>query len=403
MVISEKETKIYGTRILEANFGAYYSGKRRALNEGGTSSSKTYSILQILIIIARSSRTQKLISIVSESLPHLKRGCIRDFMNIMGAEFDDKRYNKSEQTYNFGNCVVEFFPADDPAKMRGGRRDILFINECNNVSYNSFMELDKRTKQFTFLDWNPVSEFWVHEKRMKEMPENEYIHSTYLDANVGGTSVLPREVVDNIEVEKHRDPNWWHIYGLGLLGKIEGLVYQVDFGQVDTLPAGRPFYGLDFGFSSDPTVLEKNVVVGDQLYSKELFYDRSGLTNDQIGQAMVLLGITDEPIYADPSQPQSIEEIRQLGFNIKEAVKGKGSVEFGIKAVNQYYQHWTSDSPNCIKEQRNCRYIEDRITGVLTDKITHTWSHGMDARRYGVSSHSFGTGRPRVKTAAWRF
>ena len=141
------------------------------------------------------------------------------------------------------------------------------------------------------------------------------------------------------------------------------------------------------GFSADPTVLVKNVILGDKLYSQEMFYDRTGLTNDMIAREMELCGVKHEPIYPDPDEPKSAEELRRLGFNVIEAVKGKGSVEFGIQKTNQYYQHWTKGSLNCIKEQRNFRFIKDRITGAFTDKTTHQWSHGMNARRYPVASY----------------
>ena len=229
------------TRIFDANIAAYRGGKRRALNEGGTSSSKTYSILQLLILVAQNAKAPFLVSVVSESLPHLKRGCIRDFMSIMGDEFDDSRYNRSEHTYAFRNGTIEFFPADEPSKMRGGRRDVLFINEANNVAWSAYRELDIRTRLFTFLDWNPVSEFWCHEHGLIAQPENAYIHSTYLDA----LAVLPKEVISNIESNRD-DPNWWNVYGLGRIGKVEGLVYP-SFSQVDDMPPGDAFFGLDFG------------------------------------------------------------------------------------------------------------------------------------------------------------
>jgi len=366
------------TTIYEQNIEAWQGGKRRALNEGGTSSSKTYSILQILILIARGAKSQFLISVVSESLPHLKRGCIRDFQNILGNEFDGNLYNKTEHTYNFGNGVIEFFPADEPSKMRGGRRDILFINEANNVSYDSFRELDIRTRLFSFLDWNPVSEFWVHENGLITQPENAYIHSTYLDA----VDVLPREVIDNIESNKN-DPNWWNIYGLGKLGKIEGLVYP-SFEQIDYIPNKDVFYGLDFGYSNDPTVLVKCAINGNDLYSQELIYE-AGLTNDDIAHRMDELGVRRnyDEIFADSAEPKSIAEIHKFGFNIKPCPKGADSVEYGHQKIRQFNQYWTKDSLKCIKEQRNFRYIPDK-DGKFTDKTTHQFSHGMDARRYGV-------------------
>ncbi len=378
------------TVIFKNNLEAYTTrGKRRALNEGGTSSSKTYSILQLLISIAQSSKEKMIISVVSESLPHLKRGCIRDFMNIMGDDFEDSRWNKTDSIYNFDNVIWEHFPADDPSKQRGGRREILFINEANNVAYEAFRNLDKRTKLFTFLDWNPVSEFWAHEKdrngeSMIDYPENVYIHSTYLDA----IKVVPKDTIDNIESEKERDPNWWNVYGLGLLGKIEGLVYPewMEHEQLDKLPEGKIFFGLDWGYT-DPTVLVGNVIIDDCLYSKEYIYE-SKLTNGELSLKMIDAGVKQQydEIIADSEDPKSIEEMYRLGWNIKPCIKIKGSVEFGHKRVRHFNQYWTKDSLNCIKEQRNFMYITDRH-GRITENTTHKWKHGMDARRYAVTTH----------------
>lgn len=355
-------------------------GKRRALNEGGTSSSKTYSILQVLILIAQNAKSQFLVSVVSESFPHLKRGCIRDFQSIMGENFRKERWNKTDSIYDFGSAKMEFFSADDSSKMRGARRDILFLNEANNVPYDAYRELDIRTRRFTFLDWNPVSEFWAHEHGLMKAPENAYIHSTYLDAK----DVLPPEIVGNIESNRDKDPNWWNVYGLGRIGKVEGLVYP-NFGQVDSLPdGGFVFYGLDFGYSTDPTAMAKNVLKGDELYSQELLYE-SGLTNQAIAQRMEELGVKKhhDLIIADSSEPKSIDEIRGYGFNVKGCKKGADSVEFGHQKVRQLKQFWTKDSLNGIKEQRNYRYLTDK-DGKLTSKTTHLFSHLMDARRYGV-------------------
>lgn len=371
--------RIKATRIYEDNARAWISGKRRVLNEGGTASSKTWSILQLLILIAQNARSPLLISVVSESLPHLKRGAIRDFFLILDESPDNNsRYNKTEQRYTFGKGIIEFFGADEAAKVRGPRRDILFINEGNNVPWETARGLDIRTHKFTFVDWNPVSEFWAHTKWIGQ-PENAYVHSTYQDA----IDVLPPEVIANIESNKDTDPNWWNIYGLGLIGKVEGLVYPY-FNQIDALPGGDIFYGLDFGYSNDPTTLVKCIIRGDELYCEELIYE-TGLTNDAIAYQMAELGINRnlDEIFADSAEPKSIEEIYQRGFNIKGAPKGPGSVEYGHQKVRQYKQFWTKDSVNCIKEQRNYRYIQDK-NGKLTDKTTHNFSHGMDARRYGI-------------------
>ncbi len=368
------------TRIFKENLFAYKDGKRRALNEGGTASSKTWSVLQLLILIAQHAKSKLLISVVSESLPHLKRGAIRDFFNILGESSDNNsNYNKTEQTYRASqNGVIEFFGADEADKVRGPRRDILFINEGNNVPWETARGLDIRTAKFTLVDWNPVSEFWAHEYWIGQ-PENAYIHSTYQDA----LQILPAEVVANIESNKDKDPNWWNVYGLGRLGKVEGLVYPF-FSQVKELPQGEVFYGLDFGFSTDVTALIKNVIIGDSLYSQELIYER-GLTNHDIAVMMSERGIRkhSEEIFADSAEPKSIEEIYQYGFNIKPCPKGPGSVEYGHQKVRQYKQCWTEDSLYCIKEQRNFRYMPDK-NGKLTEKTTHIWSHGQDARRYAL-------------------
>lgn len=373
------------TNVFDELIEAWHGDKRRCLLEGGTSSSKTYSMLQFLIWLAQETPKPLLISLVSESLPHLKRGMIRDFFNILGESTDNNPYwSKTEFTYKRPDWKgeFEFFGADDASKVRGPRRQILGINEGNNIPWETARGLDIRTSMFTIVDWNPVSEFWAHEF-WKGEPENAYSHSTYLDAR----AVLPVQTITDIESYRDKDPNWWNVYGLGLIGKIEGLVYP-NFEQVDELPMGVVFYGLDYGFSADPTVMVKNVLLGDKLYSQQMFYDYSGLTNGQIAQKLSLLGVKNEPIYPDPDEPKSAEEIRQKGFNVLEAVKGKGSVEFGTQKVNNCYQHWTKDSLECIKEQRNFRFIKDKLTGEFTDRTTHQWSHGMAARRYAVATHT---------------
>lgn len=383
--------RVIPTRVYKANILAYLSGKkRRALNEGGTTSSKTHSILSLLIYIAQNALKPLIISITSESLPHLRRGCIRDFVRILGDEYDDNKFNKSEHIYNFGNAIMEFFPADDPTKMRGSRRDILFINEANNVSYDAYRELDIRTSRFTFLDWNPTCEFWAHTEGLIDDPLTEFIHSTYLDVKEvlhnfdEVTRLTIQAVIDNIESNRDKDPNWWNVYGLGKVGNIEGLVHP-HFVQVDSMPdSGMSFFGLDFGFTNDPTALVHNKIVGDCLYSDVLIY-QNGLTNQEISNYMQSIGVRKhyDEIFADCAEPKSIEEIRLNGWNIKASPKGADSVMAGIQLVNQYKQHWTKRSVDGIKEMRNYRYITDR-DGRITNKPIDAFDHAIQARQYGV-------------------
>ena len=372
------------TNVYDRNRAALRNPRiRRAINQGGTSSSKTYSILQLLIHVATGSKKPLIISIVAESLPHLKRGAMRDFFAILGDAYKEENHNKTNYTYKIGKCIIEFFSADNSTKLRGGRRDILFINECNNITYEAFRELDKRTRIFTFLDFNPTNEFWAHEFLIP-FPENDFIHSTYLDAR----QCLEPSVVKNIESERDKDPNWWNIYGMGLVGKISGLVYP-KFNLIDSMPdLARcvEVFGLDFGFSGDPAVLTRHLIVPGQkrIYSDELFYERD-LLNAHINQKMLDLKMEKNgfEIFSDSADPKDIADLCTYGWNVLPCIKGPGSVEFGIKKVNEYEQFWTKSSTNCIKEQRNCMYIKDK-DGNLTDKITHYWTHGLDSRRYAL-------------------
>ncbi|KKL93225.1 hypothetical protein LCGC14_1876780, partial [marine sediment metagenome] len=316
------------TRVFNETLDAWLENKRRALHEGGTSSSKTYSILQFLIKLAEETKVPLLISVVSESLPHLKRGAITDFFNILGeGQKNNPHYKMTEFTYQRPEWKgrIEFFGADDQGKVRGPRRDILFINEGNNVPWETARALDIRTSTFTIVDWNPVGEFWVQQYETGEgkmvpgwlsYPDSAYCHSTYLDALEAG--VLPAQKALDIESYRDTDPNWWNIYGLGMQGRIEGLVHP-NFDNshiVDRLPDGDYFYGLDFGFSGDPAVLTKNVIIDDALYSQELFYEK-GLTNDAIARKMDLAKIrkNHDEIYADSAEPKSIQEIYDKHFN----------------------------------------------------------------------------------------
>jgi len=381
-----RTTKVY-TDILRAWTG----GKKGILLEGGTYAGKTYSALQFLITLASEHKLD--IDIVSESVPHLKGGCIKDFFNITGEPQDNnKYYNQTDHIYKGFKAVMTFLSADNE-KALGMRRDILFINEGDTLSWETAKELISRTNVFVIIDWNPRSEFWAHEYYVND-PKWAYSHSTYLDA----LDVIPPGKREDIEDLGRKDPNYQNIYQLGLLGKVEHLVHPY-FKQIDELPEGHYIYGLDFGFGpyspqglvgGDPTVLTKNVIIGDNLYSKQMFYTRKPLTNDDISRETELLNVSrTDPIYPDPNEPKSAEELRLKGWNVQETEKGPGSVKFGIQKVNQYYQFWTSDSLECIKDQRNYKYIKKKDSSgeYLSDDTTHQWSHGMDSRRYAVASY----------------
>ncbi len=401
--ITIKTTKVY-----EAILQAWNDGKKGILLEGGTYSSKTYSALQALIAIASDKNMPKTldIDIVSESIPHLKGGCIKDFFNILDETLpNNPQYNQTDRVYRGKGWkgVLTFLSADNE-KALGMRRDILFINEGDTLYWEVAKELISRTNIFTIIDWNPRSEFWAHEY-YKDDPKWDYDHSTYLDA----LDVIPQGKKDDIVDLGGKDPNYHNIYELGLLGKIAGVVFPY-FDQVDELPTGQPLYGLDYGFASDPTVLVKSIVIGDSLYSQEMFYDDSALTNDDIARKMTLCNISGL-IHADPTEPKSAEELRRLGFNVVAIDKAYANTSFGIKQVNAYHQYWTKGSLGCIKEQRNCHYIKRREPNTgrvyLSDDISHQWSHGMKARMYSVAtykgeSQGYRTTTPRRRVLARR-
>ena len=378
------------TRVFNETMDAWLEGKRRVLHQGGTSSSKTFSVLQFLKEVAEQAKEPLLITVVSESLPHLKLGAIADFFNILGESpvKTNPNWRMTDFTYQRPDWKgkVQFFGADDAGKASGPRRQVLFINEGNNVPWVTARALDVRTDMFTIVDWNPTGEFWVHEYLsgsdvipgwIHDTENNAYVHSTYLDA----VDVLPQSVIDRIEANKN-DPNWWRVFGEGLTGKLEELVHP-NYEIVDQLPEGYYFYGLDFGFTNDPSVLTKNCIIGGDLYSQEIFY-KVGMTNNAIAQRMDLAKVskfTDE-IWADSAEPKSIQEIAEKGFNIVGADKKPGSVEYGIQKVNQYRHFWTKGSVNCMKEQDNYRYIKKTTDGgreYISDDTTHFFSHGMDS------------------------
>ncbi len=396
------------TKVYESVLRAWNSGKKGILLEGGTYSSKTYSALQALIAIASDSNMPQTldIDVVSESIPHLKGGCIKDFFNILDETLSNNpQYNQTDRVYRGKGWkgVLTFLSADNE-KALGMRRDILFINEGDTLYWEVAKELISRTNIFTIIDWNPRSEFWAHEYYRND-PKWGYDHSTYLDA----LEVIPKGKQEDIEDLGGKDPNYHNIYELGLLGKVEGVVFPY-FDQVDELPNGQPLYGLDYGFASDPTVLVRSIVIGDSLYSQEMFYDASALTNDDIARKMTLCNISGL-IHADPTEPKSAEELRRLGFNVVAIDKAYANTAFGIKQVNAYHQYWTKDSLGCIKEQRNCHYIKRREPNTgrvyLSDDISHQWSHGMKARMYSIAtykgeSQGYRTTTPRRRVLARR-
>lgn len=352
--------------------------KRVKIIQGGTSSAKTISILLILIDIAQSHK-DKTISIVSESFPHLRRGAIKDFLEIMEGHgyYKDDLWSKTDFTYRFETgSKIEFFSADSPDKVRGPRRDILFINEANNISFDTYTQLAIRTDGDIYLDYNPVSEFWVNTEILNKQ-ENNYIIVTYKD-----NEALSKTIVDEIESRKD-NKYFWQVYGLGLLSDHEGKIYR-DWQIIDEIPheAKLERYGVDFGYSNDPTAIIALYYYNGGYIVDEITYQK-GLSNKQI--ADILLNKEKQLVIADSAEPKSIDEINSYGIPISGAEKGKDSVSHSIQMVQEQRISMTSRSLNVIREYRNYLWQTDKQGKVLNIPEDH-FKHSMDAIAYALTS-----------------
>jgi len=355
--------------------------KRIRIVQGGTSASKTISILLYLIALAQTDTTPTLTSVVSESFPHLRRGCIRDFLNIMQGHhyFKDANWNKSESTYVFeSGSKIEFFSADQAPKLRGGRRDRLFLNEANNIPYEAFNELEVRTKEFIFIDYNPTTEFWSFTDVEPQRNDWEKIILTYLD-----NEALDKNIIDSIE---QRRPNkaWFQVYGLGLLGEVETRIYK-GWTIIDEVPFGARLerYGIDFGYSNDPTSIVAIYYYNGGYIIDEIAYSK-GLVNKQIAD-IIKFQPNKALVIADSAEPKSIDEIRLEGVTIMPSKKGSGSLLQGIQFVQGQQVSMTKNSVNVIKEYRNYVWITDK-DGKIINEPDHLYSHAMDAIRYAITS-----------------
>jgi phage terminase large subunit len=353
--------------------------KRIKIIQGGTSAGKTFGILPILIHKAASQSGLE-ISIVAESVPHLRRGCLRDFLKIMRwiNRYHDERYNKSHLKYTFANgSFIEFFSADDSSKLRGARRDILYINECNNVTFEAYNELSIRTKREIFLDFNPANEFWVH-RELKDDDDADFIILTYKD-NQG----LDEGIVKQIEKNRLKAKtsaywaNWWTVYGEGKIGQLQGAVFT-NYKIIDSIPneARLIGIGLDFGYSNDPTA-----IIGVYKYNEFRILDeikyQTGMLNSDISKILP----EDVPIYADSAEPKSIADIQRYGKIIKGVTKGKDSINYGIDVMQRQSYMVTSKSTNLIKELRSYCWDKDK-TGKQLNKPVDNYNHALDAVRY---------------------
>lgn len=370
-----RELTIKATEVFQKNYDAT---KRFVVNIGGSRSTKTYSILQLLIVKALSSEEPLTISVVRKSFPSLRISVMRDFFNIL-KELDlysVENHNKSEHTYTLGQTIIEFFSIDDAQKRRGTKRDILYVNEANELTSEDFFQLQVRTTTQIYMDFNPSEYFWFNTE-LESREDVQVIKSTYKD-----NPYLNEDQVKEIERLQFTDYQYYQIYALGEFAGDVDLVYTHTV--VDTIPTDKAkliALGMDFGFTNDPTTLIEVWKQGEDLYLNEILYD-TNLTNSDIAEKLREAGVDRYmEIIADSAEPKSIEEISRMGFNIKPAMKGPDSIKNGIDILKRHKINVTKESTNLIQEFRRYKWVTNK-EGQKLNKPIEQWNHALDAVRY---------------------
>lgn len=377
------------TEIFERN---YDSKAKIVINRGGTRSSKTWSLNQLCALWLISGNygdgnyiSEGVWTTVRKYRTNLDGTVIRDFEDILKAEgwYIKVDHNKTKKQYRYGKRLVEFIGADDEQKLRGAKRNILYCNEANELEYKQeFFQLLMRTENKIFLDFNPDDEqIWINQeleiKRSNEVNDVEVIVSNYKN-----NSFLPKSLIKEIEYLQQTDKEFWKIYGLGEYGNISGLVYE-NVKYVDSMPDCRLVaYGLDFGYSIDPSACVAVYRKDDQLYLKEIIYERE-LTNQDLAERLRPIIGRDEVI-CDSAEPKSIEEIYRLGLNAKPATKGRDSILNGIDILKRFKINVVNSS-NLRREFRTYKWATDKNGNSLQKPIGS--DHLLDALRYVALIH----------------
>lgn len=374
------------------------------ISQGGRGSGKTYSILQLLILYClRNSNENKIISIVAATMPMLKRGAIRDFKDLMIKLnlWQNKDWNKSESIYNLFGNTIEFFSIEDEGRARGPARSVLYINECNLLSYETAFQLISRTQEKVVIDFNPVAEFWAH----TEILQNENFKGKigFLKTNFTDNGELPQSIVDAIIARAKKDENYKRVYVLGEIGNIDGLIFN-NFEEINNIPneikekASIQYFGMDWGYSNDPTTIIEVYILGDRtnpvqkIYINELFYsplESLRPNNPAKEMARIIKEQTNGryQVICDNSDLNLKDDVQSFGINIEPFNKPAGSVNFGIEIMKDADIYITKNSINTLKEFRQYVYSKDRQGQIKRDsknnpKPIGIWNHSIDAIRY---------------------
>ncbi len=368
------------------------SNKKIVINRGGTRSSKTYSIAQLSVLWLLTGECGKdnyiykgVWSTVRKHSTTLDKTVIRDFEEVLenSGFYNDIKKDKTRKTYKYEGRMVEFFGADDQQKLRGAKRDICFCDEANELGYKSeFFQLLMRTSDKFYLSFNPDYEnIWINTelelKRKIDKGDVEVIVSTYKD-----NTFLSKSLIKEIEYLQETDKEFWKIYGLGQYGNIKGLIYE-NVKSIEKIPNNVKLvsYGLDFGFSSDPTACIGVYKHDNNIYLKEIIYSTE-LTNNDIHTLLIDSGIgRRDEVICDSAEPKSIQELYNLGINSKPAKKGKDSISNGINILKRFNIYVEDGSTNLLKEFRLYKWATDK-NGNSLNKPIDKYNHAMDAIRY---------------------
>lgn len=376
-----KKTPFRGTGGYTVLFQQNYTATAHTvINQGGTSSGKTYAIIQALFCLACQNQKQ-VVTVVGQDIPNLKAGALRDALSIYDSsgqiKMRVKSYNRSDRIFEFHNgSMIEFKSYDDAQEAKSGKRDYLFINEANGINWDVYFELALRTRQRIFIDYNPNSNFWVHEKVMGQ-PNVQVIISDHRH-----NPFIPQALRDKVESLKDIDFELWKVYARGLTGKITGLIFN-NWHVCEDIPIGARLIaaGLDFGYTNDETGCIRVYKQNGELWVDELFYE-TGLTNHDISKRMFETGLSKKNlIIADSSEPKSIEEIARLGWNIQGAKKGPDSIQNSIDILKRYKINITRRSVNLRKELNRYKWRVDRSGKTLNEPVD-SWNHLIDPLRY---------------------
>ena len=355
--------------------------KKIVVEQGGTRSGKTYNILLWIIFEYCTRNDKKIITICRKSFPSLRATVMRDFMTILQGQnlYKEKYHNKSNSEYHLFGNLVEFISLDQPQKIRGRKRDLLFVNEGNELYYEDMQQLLFRTQDRIILDFNPSDEYhWIYDKLITR-DDCVFYKTTYLD-----NPFIEKSIINEIERLKDTDEQYWQIYGLGERASSRSTIFN--YTEVNQIPveANLVAYGMDFGYTNDPTTLVSVYTLDYNLYVKEHLY-RTQMTTQDINVFLREEELSSNPIYADSAEPRLIEELRRMGHNVFSSLKGRNSINAGIDLLKRYKIHILGTSTNAISEFRNYKWVEDK-NGMLTNVPEDKHNHIIDPTRYATYS-----------------